>query len=38
MLPLLPGSDIQHSIFHLFLQENIPFILAIPMRLTISKI
>ena len=38
MLPLLPGSDIQHSIFHLFSQENIPFILAIPMRLTISKI
>mgnify|MGYP003371707865 CR=1 FL=1 len=38
MLPLLPGSDIQHSIFHLFSQKNIPFILAIPMRLTVSKI
>ena len=38
VLHVFPYPNIQHSIFHLFSQENIPFILAIPMRLTVSKI
>ena len=38
VLHAFPYPNIQHSIFHLFSQENIPFILAIPMRLTVSKI